>query len=124
MASVKKAFALFPMMAEIAVPLDKAIRKYLKTDAYPFNYRNWEETQDKQAAMKAYVLGTRTLTCTVGDGDIIIDCWPSRDLYPGETRCKSASFPVSDADFDIKIADYLGRLGRCFFSPLWFRSPV
>lgn len=37
-------------------------------------------------------------------------------------KTKRQEFELLNADFDIHIADFLGKHCKCYFSPLWYRA--
>jgi hypothetical protein len=121
--------AKYEVMGPIADALDAAVKKYLKTRKHPFHQAGWESppppsylSQFPKSALVAkwYLIGAWTLAVEVYDGKIALDYSPNRE----NAATKRREFEILNADFDVHIADFLGKTCKCYFSPLWFRAAV
>lgn len=134
MAKTKKLpakFAKYPIMGEIADQLHSAIKKHLKAEKHPFHKAGWESPPPPahlsdypkgSLAARWYVVGRWTLCVEVYDGKIVLDY--SHNPTFSTAKTKRREYDITNADFDIHIADFLGQIGKCYFSPLWFRASV
>lgn len=132
MAKIKKLpakLAKYQVIGPIADLLDTAIKEHLKTAKHPFHQPGWESpppaghlSRFPKGALvtKWYLIGGWTLAVEVYEAKVVLDYSSNRE----NAATKRRVFEILNADFDIHIADFLGKTCKCYFSPLWFRASV